>query len=352
MILLAVSVFAVILLSTITSILNLSTNLNISQKEGAKLSEISAAPGPVGARVSIRLQLPGENGYQDLLGHLEMGNFIRRKDGTAAEFDPADVVAWRQVPITPTNSSSLLEIESLEKIAQRNWMPEKTEEIGQWQLRSNKGFSFRANSTLPLGGKGFGSPGIELKQAISQVMDFYTDLKQPAIFQILPSIHQELERSIKALGFRSKGEVRFETIKIDSTAISESKDLQDLELRITDHPTDDWLALHADTSVAAELMLRTPSKYLHLYEQSQIVATARAAFTEDWAGISRVRVRQDKQGQGLGRKIMLETLNEIKASGADRAFLQVESENFNALAIYHSIGFSLHHYLNYSILEN
>ena len=322
------------------------------------MSEISAAlapptpstpPGPIGARVSIRVQLPGQDGYQDLLGYLEAGNQVRRKDGTAAKFDPAHVVAWRQVPITPTKSESASVIESLEKIAQQNWMPEKIEEIGSWQLRSNRGFSFRANSTLPLGGKGFGAPGIELNQAISKVIDFYTDLDQPAIFQILPSIHQELERSIKALGFRSKGEVRFETMRIDSPLIY---DLKDLQLLTSDYPTDDWFALHGDDEIAAELMLRTPSKYLHLYEQSELVATSRAAFTEDWAGISRVRVRQEKQGQGFGRKIMLATLNEINNNGLENAFLQVESENVNALAIYHSLGFSLHHYLNYSVLEN
>jgi len=325
------------------------------------LSEISAAlapptpstpptpPGPIGARVSIRVQLPGQDGYQDLLGYLEAGNQVRRKDGTAAKFDPARVVAWRQVPITPTKSESASVIESLEKIAQQNWMPEKIEEIGSWQLRSNRGFSFRANSTLPLGGKGFGAPGIELNQAISKVIDFYTDLDQPAIFQILPSIHQELERSIKALGFRSKGEVRFETMRIDSPLIY---DLKDLQLLTSDYPTDDWFSLHGDDETAAELMLRTPSKYLHLYEQSELVATSRAAFTEDWAGISRVRVRQEKQGQGFGRKIMLATLNEINNNGLENAFLQVESENVNALAIYHSLGFSLHHYLNYSVLEN
>ena len=319
------------------------------------MSEISARtspptpPGPLGARVSIRLQIPGESGYHDLLGHLELGNLVRRKDGTTTNFDPAHIVAWRQVPISPTKSGSAFDIESLEKIAQQNWMPEKIEEIGQWQLRSNKGFSFRANSTLPLGGKGFGDPGIELNQAISQVIDFYSELKQPAIFQILPSIHQDLERSIKALGFRSKGEVRFETMRINSPFIS---DLKDLQLLTSDYPNDDWFALHGDDEIAAELMLRTPSKYLHLYEQSQLVATARAAFTADWAGIARVRVKQEKQGQGLGRKITLATLNEINNNGLEHAFLQVETENVNALALYHSVGFSLHHYLNYSVLEN
>ena len=277
---------------------------------------------------------------------------MRRKDGTAAKFDPAHVVAWRQVPITPTKSDSASVIESLEKIAQQNWMPEKIEEIGSWQLRSNKGFSFRANSTLPLGGKGFGDPGIELNQAISRVIDFYAELNQPAIFQILPSIHRELERSIKAIGFRSKGEVRFETMRIDDSVIIDVGDFLDIQVQISNYPTDDWLELHGDDEISAELMLRTPSKYLHLYQQSELVATSRAAFTEDWAGISRVRVRQDKQGQGFGKKIMLATLQEIKDSGVENAFLQVESENVNALAIYHSVGFSLHHYLNYSILEN
>ena len=318
------------------------------------MSDINAAldppsdPGPVGARLSIRLQTPGQDGYHDLLGYLEPGNLVRRKDGTVAKFDPAHVVAWRQVPITPTKSDSAFLIESLEKIAQQNWAPEKIEQIGSWQLRSNRGFSFRANSTLPLGGKGFGAPGIELNQAISKVIDFYKDLNQPAIFQILPSIHQELERSIKAIGFRSKGEVRFETMRINNPLIYNPKDIH---LLTSDYPTDDWFALHGDDEIAAELMLRTPSKYLHLYEESELVATSRAAFTEDWAGISRVRVRPDKQNQGLGKKIMLATLNEIKNNGLENAFLQVESENVNALAIYHSLGFSLHHYLNYSILE-
>ena len=318
------------------------------------MSDINAAldppsdPGPVGARLSIRLQTPGQDGYHDLLGYLEPGNLVRRKDGTVAKFDPAHVVAWRQVPLTPTKSDSAFLIESLEKIAQQNWAPEKIEQIGSWQLRSNRGFSFRANSTLPLGGKGFGAPGIELNQAISKVIDFYKDLNQPAIFQILPSIHQELERSIKAIGFRSKGEVRFETMRITNPLIY---DLKDIHLLTSDYPTDDWFALHGDDEIAAELMLRTPSKYLHLYEESELVATSRAAFTEDWAGISRVRVRPDKQNQGLGKKIMLATLNEIKNNGLENAFLQVESENVNALAIYHSLGFSLHHYLNYSILE-
>jgi ribosomal protein S18 acetylase RimI-like enzyme len=318
------------------------------------LSDINAAldpphiPGPVGARLSIRLQTPGQDGYHDLLGYLESGNSVRRKDGTVATFNPAHVVAWRQVPITPTKSNSASIIESLEKIAQQNWMPEKIEQIGSWQLRSNRGFSFRANSTLPLGGKGFGAPGIELNQAISKVIDFYRDLNQPAIFQILPSIHQELERCIKAIGFRSKGEVRFETMRINNPLIY---DLKDIHLLTSDYPTDDWFALHGDDEIAAELMLRTPSKYLHLYEESELVATSRAAFTEDWAGISRVRVRQDKQNQGLGKKIMLATLNEIKSNELENAFLQVESENVNAIAIYHSLGFSLHHYLNYSILE-
>jgi len=322
------------------------------------LSEISAAttppgpPGPPGARVSIRLQIPGESGFYDLLGYLEEGNLVRRKDGTVAKFDPTHVIAWRQVPITPTKSDSASVIESLEKIAQQNWMPEKIEEIGSWQLRSNRGFSFRANSTLPLGGKGFGAPGIELNQAISQVIDFYAELNQPAIFQILPSIHQELERSIKALGFRSKGEVRFETMRIDDSVNLDFGDFLDIQVQISNYPTGDWLEFHGDDEIAAELMLRTPSKYVHLYEQSKLVATSRAAFTEDWAGISRVRVSPDKQGQGLGKKIMQATLNEVKANGVEQLFLQVESENVNALTIYHSLGFSLHHYLNYSILEN
>lgn len=311
------------------------------------MSETSATPGPIGARVSIRVQLSGGSGYQDLLGYLEADNLVRRKDGSITRFDPTQVVAWRQVPVSAAGLAGAAEIESLEIIAQQNWLAENIYHLGQWRLRSNRGFSLRANSVLPLGGKGFGSPGVDLNQAITQVIEFYRELNQPPIFQTLPSIHQELERSIAALGFTAKVELHFETTTISNLTIPE---LNNLDLKITDQPTDEWLAHNGDAQIAAELMVRTPSKYLHLYDHSQLVATARVAFTQDWAGISRIRVRAEKQGQGIGKKIILATLCEIKNNGIDQVFLQVESENKSALSLYHSVGFSLHHYLNYFIL--
>jgi cysteinyl-tRNA synthetase len=53
-------------------------------------------PGPVGARVSVRVR-SGEQ-TKDLLGVLEQEQAVRRRDGSLVSFDLADVIAWKQVP--------------------------------------------------------------------------------------------------------------------------------------------------------------------------------------------------------------------------------------------------------------
>jgi cysteinyl-tRNA synthetase len=50
----------------------------------------------VGARVSVRVR-DGER-TKDLLGVLEHEWAVRRRDGSLVAFDPADVIAWKQVP--------------------------------------------------------------------------------------------------------------------------------------------------------------------------------------------------------------------------------------------------------------
>jgi cysteinyl-tRNA synthetase len=53
-------------------------------------------PGPVGARVSVRVRV-GER-TKDLLGVLEQEQAVRRRDGSLVAFDLADVIAWKEVP--------------------------------------------------------------------------------------------------------------------------------------------------------------------------------------------------------------------------------------------------------------
>lgn len=52
-----------------------------------------------------------------------------------------------------------------------------------------------------------------------------------------------------------------------------------------------------------------------------------------------IGVHPDYQRQGLGRAVILDTLRELKAQGAERAFLYVEHHNLPARTLYASVGF-------------
>lgn len=50
-------------------------------------------------------------------------------------------------------------------------------------------------------------------------------------------------------------------------------------------------------------------------------------------------VTRDRQGTGLGRRMLHETLRQILKRGGYRVFLEVRPSNFSAVALYESVGF-------------
>jgi mycothiol synthase len=56
-----------------------------------------------------------------------------------------------------------------------------------------------------------------------------------------------------------------------------------------------------------------------------------------------IAVQPDLAGQGLGRKIAIAGLDAAFQKGADYAMLYVDADNASAVAMYGSLGFSVHH---------
>lgn len=74
-------------------------------------------------------------------------------------------------------------------------------------------------------------------------------------------------------------------------------------------------------------------------ESGQIIACIRIEESDNKYGIYGFVVRESHRGQGLGRKILTQVIQEIIKKQPREIYLEVETDNQPALHLYHSLGF-------------
>jgi ribosomal protein S18 acetylase RimI-like enzyme len=102
-----------------------------------------------------------------------------------------------------------------------------------------------------------------------------------------------------------------------------------------------WLGVkgQADAGLARQLLGGSPALYLTAVEQGAPVGVLRAAFAEDWVGLSCLVVVPAARRRGLARRLTVAALAHAAERGARRAFLQVEVTNSAAARLYADLGF-------------
>jgi ribosomal protein S18 acetylase RimI-like enzyme len=80
------------------------------------------------------------------------------------------------------------------------------------------------------------------------------------------------------------------------------------------------------------------------------VAVARLSFGGGWAGITSVEVDPAYRRRGLGSALTAACCEHVFASGVKRVFLQVETGNEAARALYERCGFGYAHRYQYRVL--
>jgi len=94
----------------------------------------------------------------------------------------------------------------------------------------------------------------------------------------------------------------------------------------------------------AERLAMSPVPYagwvLRRLEDGLILACGQSASEADLVGLYDVFTHPDKRGQGLARILCSHLLARAQLQGARVAYLQVESDNHPARAIYHRLGFA------------
>lgn len=299
----------------------------------------------VGQRMTIRMHDP-DGGYRDILGILESPTTVKKRDGSVVSFDPDRIALWRKiaprVDRAGKGSPLSLRIEEIERAASATWPATEQVALGDWVLRATGKFTMRANSALALG-----DPHVDTEEAINKVVDFYTERNlTPTIHIALPT-YVELDALLERKGWTEK--IIVHVIVADISAVQGPRTGTG-EWEFSNAPSDEWIRFQKDEGTR-EIMERYPAIYAGLSVDGELVAAGRTANCGKWTVLTRLLVRPDYRGMGLGKELVLRLLEEASKSGATKALLQVDSKNASAVGLYKKLGFTLHHAYKYRLLQ-
>jgi len=309
----------------------------------------------IGARVTLRLH-EATGGFRDVVGILQRCgdgvNELLNSKGQIISFSEDEIAIWREIRPLPdragTGAPFSLRIQELEHLSDLTWPADEIKEIGKWRLRISDGFTMRANSVLPTGAAPFGDPNLDLSKAVDEVVKIYQEKDLTPTFTLPLPLYEELDNYLAGLGWKVKIGAEYLVNDIPDNLDLESVDFQ---IVITSEPTPEWLALQSDHPLE-RIMRNYPAHYAEIKFDNQTVAIGRIATSGKWSLATRVFVKPEFRGKGIGALLMRALMAAAKGDGATKVGLQVDSENGAGLALYKSMGFRFHHFYNYRVLSD
>jgi N-acetylglutamate synthase len=320
------------------------------------VASVSGLVDAVGRRVSVRRHVPG--GLSDVVGDLLEADptrlLVRRRDGTEVEVAAADFVSGRVIPAPVPRLRTAAEVTdlTLERVAAHGWRPLEEERLGQWRLRASGGFTGRANSVLPLG-----DPSRPLEQALADVRRWYSRRDLVPLIQVPLPLLADLDADLAAAGWEATNAVDVmvaDVAGVDYQLLAASTDLSSAASTVSAAPDDMWLSLYhyrghpLPPSAAGVLVNCDQPLFVTVRDTSgRPVGVGRGAVTGPWVGVTAVTVDPSTRRQGVGTRVMRVLLDAAASRGARFVYLQVAQENAAALAMYHRLGFVVHHRYHY-----
>ncbi|MGW6938590.1 GNAT family N-acetyltransferase [Streptomyces xanthophaeus] len=312
------------------------------------LLEVRITPADVGKRVSVRrveAHPSGSPEFTDTVGVLTSWDagvlLITRKTGESVRIAESSLVAGKVVPPAPARRRGpAASFEELTTVAARSWQPLESEPLGGWTLRAAEGFTRRANSVLPLG-----DPGISLDDALARVTSWYAHRGLPAYVQAATGAAGTQELLCAELERRGwTSEVSAE-VRIGALAPVGDVDAPEAAaVRLTRTPDEEWLGRYGkvtDPDLARRMLVAGPSVWFAALPGGR--AIGRCVVDGRWAGFAAVTVDPAHRREGLATAVMAALAARALEEGASAAWLQVETDNAGARALYDGLGFSAHH---------
>jgi len=243
---------------------------------------------------------------------------------------------------------SAADARAIEQATLRAVPPRELVEDDGWLLAANAGAIGRANSVTPLWA------GVDpIADKIARAAAFYRARGlQPCLRVSRFARPEGLTDALAAHGFTPDQETAVETATIADVLEAGQAFAQDpsLSVRREDAPSDDWLAVFlaasADPEPLQRLRLETLRRaagagYYSVQRDGAIVAVGVGITDETgWAGMHGMRTIPAARRLGCARAVVLHAAATARQAGADRLYLQVESANEPARALYRALGFA------------
>ncbi|MFF9911845.1 GNAT family N-acetyltransferase [Streptomyces sp. NPDC013457] len=318
--------------------------------------EVRITRADVGKRVSVRYVTDaGDHSakFTDAVGVLTSWAhgvlLITRRTGETVRIAESALAAGKVVPAAPARRRGpAASFEELARTMARGWQPVESEPLGEWTLRAAGGFTRRANSVLPLG-----DPGLPLDEALARVRDWYGERGLPAYVQTATGAEgaQELLcADLERHGWRS--EVSAEA-RIGGLAPVGDLDADVSRVRLTRSVDEAWLRRYNRSGEVGPHVLSVltggPSVWFASVPGTEDIPAAigRCVVDGRWAGFMAVEVDPAQRRKGLATAVMAALARQALDEGASAAWLQVESDNDGARALYERMGFAVHHHYHH-----
>ncbi|GAA3375154.1 GNAT family N-acetyltransferase [Streptomyces sannanensis] len=316
------------------------------------MPEVRITPAEVGKRVSVR-RLSGAGAgpekFTDTVGVLTSWDsgvlLITKKDGETVRIPESSLVAGKVVPAAPARRRGpAATFEELARVTARAWQPAESTHLGDWELRASAGFTRRANSVLPLG-----DPGLPLDEALRLVQRWYAEHDLPAYIQTATGAEgtqEALCAELERLGWHREVSA---DVRIAALAPIADQDADVSRVTLSRSVDDAWLRRYQRFGVPGEQVLKVltggPSVWFASVAGPGDVPAAigRCVVDGRWAGFMTVEVDPEQRRQGLATAVMVALARQALEEGASAAWLQVESDNDGARALYDGMGFATHH---------
>ncbi|MFI9600731.1 GNAT family N-acetyltransferase [Streptomyces sp. NPDC052043] len=312
--------------------------------------EVRITAADVGKRVSVRrLSEPGARGekFTDTVGVLTSWDHgvlqITRKTGETVRIAESSLVAGKVVPAAPARRRGpAATYEELARAAARAWRPVESERLGEWELRAAAGFTRRANSVLPLG-----DPGLPLDAALAAVRRWYGERGLPAYVQTATGA--EGTQELLCAELERRGWVREVSAELWIGALAPVADRAEGSGVVLSRTADEaWLARYQRkgvSEVALKVLGSGPSVWFATVpgEGGVPAAIGRCVVDGRWASFSAVEVDPALRRRGLATTVLAALARQALDEGASAAWLQVETDNAAARALYAGAGFTAHH---------
>ncbi len=239
------------------------------------------------------------------------------------------------------------EIKIIEDLSLNAWPSHQMQLYDGWILRYSSFYTHRTNCVEQIG-----KSMIPTKEKIRYCEEIYGRWNTPCIFKITPLVDPAFDEMLEKRGYEVQHATTVMQMGIAPAEYTEDRKIPEqvricVENRISDEWIDALFTIKGDCTVIH--MKIVPSMYAAIPKDvicvsarvgRKIIATGLGILDRDYIGIYAINVDKRYRRLGIARRICGTLLMEGSRAGAERAYLQVVSDNEKAIRLYRSLGFS------------